>query len=97
MLLGEVSLPSSLTRIELREPLTGEARLETLVIIPYRQIAERGFEAVDDQAPLLALQVAEQAQIGLDTLLERLPKCPSPCSTNASTSVTRPIRRLSAG
>ncbi|NWD66434.1 phenazine-specific anthranilate synthase [Pseudomonas gingeri] len=74
VLLGEVSQPPSLTQVELREPLAGATRLDTLVIIPYRQIAERGFEAVDDQAPLLTLQVAEQAQIRLDTLLERLPE-----------------------
>ncbi|KIH80452.1 anthranilate synthase family protein [Pseudomonas batumici] len=76
VLLGEVSLPPSLTQIELREPLAGEARLETLVIVPYRQIAERGFEAIDDQAPLIALQVAEQAQMRLETLLEKLPEVP---------------------
>jgi phenazine biosynthesis protein phzE len=33
---------------------------EVLAIVPYRQIAERGFEHVDDGAPLLALLVRER-------------------------------------
>ncbi|TQH12429.1 phenazine-specific anthranilate synthase component I, partial [Pseudomonas aeruginosa] len=38
----------------------GLPRHDLLALIPYRQIAERGFEALDDGTPLLALKVLEQ-------------------------------------
>lgn len=42
---------------------------EVLAIVPYRQIAERGFEHVDDGAPLLALLVRERETCTLDEVL----------------------------
>ena len=42
----------------------------------YRQIAERGFEAVDDESPLLAMNITEQQSIGIEQLLGLLPNVP---------------------
>ncbi|MEI1009003.1 phenazine-specific anthranilate synthase component I, partial [Pseudomonas aeruginosa] len=44
-----------------------------LALIPYRQIAERGFEALDDGTPLLALKVLEQELLPLEQALALLP------------------------
>ncbi|GAA3437415.1 hypothetical protein [Kutzneria kofuensis] len=49
---------------------------EVLAIVPYRQIAERGFECVDDGAPLLALLVRERETVSLDDVLARVPDVP---------------------
>jgi phenazine biosynthesis protein phzE len=49
-----------------------------LAIVPFRQLAERGFEVVDDGAPLLALRVRQQARLPLADLLDRLPPSAGP-------------------
>ncbi|MED7949839.1 anthranilate synthase family protein [Streptomyces sp. BE303] len=55
---------------------TAGKRHEVLALVPYRQIAERGFEAPDDGTPLLALTVTEQAVLPLAELFARLPDVP---------------------
>ncbi len=52
--------PHGLADLPLDEPGPGLPRHDLLALIPYRQIAERGFEALDDGTPLLALKVLEQ-------------------------------------
>ncbi|MGJ5890966.1 anthranilate synthase family protein [Streptomyces niveiscabiei] len=74
VLLGEVQLPSTLGEI----PLTsdGDDRgpgAEVLVLVPYRQVAERGFESHDDGAPLIAMTVTEQETLPLTEALARIP------------------------
>jgi phenazine biosynthesis protein phzE len=54
-------------------PLEGEA---VLAVVPFRQIAERGFDVVDDQMPLRCLIVAERRQVGIADLLAALPANP---------------------
>ncbi|MFE7192777.1 anthranilate synthase family protein [Kitasatospora sp. NPDC057541] len=90
LLIGEVSAPAVLADLPLSEEPeepeeSGEPgppgepageRHELLALVPYRQIAERGFEAPDDGAPLLALTVTEQAVLPLADLLARLPDGP---------------------
>ena len=49
---------------------------EVLAIVPYRQIAERGFDCVDDGAPLLALLVTERETVSLDEVLARVDDVP---------------------
>ncbi|MFE2044428.1 anthranilate synthase family protein [Streptomyces sp. NPDC059477] len=49
---------------------------ELLVLVPYRQLAERGFAAPDDGSPLLAMRVREQATLSLRESLGRLPGDP---------------------
>jgi phenazine biosynthesis protein phzE len=51
-------------------PLTGEA---VLALVPFRQIAERGFAVVDDGCPLRCLVSDQRQTIPLDRLLAELP------------------------
>ncbi|BFV58290.1 phenazine biosynthesis protein PhzE [Kitasatospora sp. CMC57] len=53
---------------------TGREEHEVLAVVPYRQIAERGFAAVDDGMPLLALGVREQDSVPLAELIGQLPE-----------------------
>ncbi|MEZ0093269.1 anthranilate synthase family protein [Streptacidiphilus sp. EB129] len=55
----------------------GAAAHELLVLVPYRQIRERGFAGVDDGTPLQVMRVDEQAEVPLDLLLHRLPDTPA--------------------
>jgi phenazine biosynthesis protein phzE len=50
---------------------------ELLAVVPFRQIRERGFDCVDDGAPLLALRVTARATLPLGDLLARLPAAPA--------------------
>ncbi|WP_329302357.1 anthranilate synthase family protein [Streptomyces sp. NBC_00659] len=76
VLLGEVSHPDSLARLPLPSGAPGAPRHDALVLVPYRQLAERGFAAPDDGAPLIALTVNEQASLPLEDVLERLSPVP---------------------
>ncbi|WP_405824078.1 anthranilate synthase family protein [Streptomyces sp. NBC_00838] len=80
LLIGDVSHPASLDRLPLpvRDPAHPPAATThgALVLVPYRQLAERGFEAPDDGAPLIALTVTEQAVLPLAETLSRLPGTP---------------------
>ncbi len=69
VLVGEVSTPDTLGAVPLGDQ-------DVLLVVPYRQIAERGFERVDDGAPLLALTVAERAEVDLADALARIPDVP---------------------
>ncbi|POX52030.1 phenazine-specific anthranilate synthase component I [Streptomyces sp. Ru71] len=75
VLTGEVSLPASLADIPL-PPAPGPgagAGHEVLVLVPYRQLAERGFACADDGTPLVAMTVTGQQQLPLQEALERIP------------------------
>ncbi|WP_406043183.1 chorismate-binding protein [Micromonospora sp. NBC_00898] len=48
----------------------------TLALVPYRQIAERGFACVDDGVPLEYLVIAAHHRIGLAEALDVLPDVP---------------------
>ncbi|GAA2814417.1 anthranilate synthase family protein [Streptomyces showdoensis] len=79
VLLGRISTPATLADLPLpdRAPAPGGGpRHELLTLVPYRQIAERGFAAPDDGEPLIAMSVAEQAVVPLDEVLRRLPDLP---------------------
>ncbi|HFZ1189538.1 TPA: phenazine-specific anthranilate synthase component I, partial [Pseudomonas aeruginosa] len=62
---GEALELYGLADLPLDEPGPGLPRHDLLALIPYRQIAERGFEALDDGTPLLALKVLEQELLPL--------------------------------
>ncbi|MFG2893094.1 anthranilate synthase family protein [Streptomyces sp. NPDC048248] len=51
-------------------------RQEVLAVVPYRQLAERGFEAPDDGAPLLTLAIEEQQTVAVAEVLSRIPDAP---------------------
>jgi phenazine biosynthesis protein phzE len=54
----------------------GAPGAQTLALVPYRQIAERGFACVDDDAPLECLQVREHLRIRMAEALAALPDEP---------------------
>ncbi|WP_030940091.1 anthranilate synthase family protein [Streptomyces sp. NRRL S-646] len=78
ILVGDVTLPRTLAGI----PLTAnsgadDTEHDVLVVVPYRQLTERGFTAPDDSAPLVALSVTAQDRVPLPELLLRLPDTPT--------------------
>ncbi|GAA2267783.1 phenazine biosynthesis protein PhzE [Streptomyces amakusaensis] len=75
VLLCEASAVATLADIPVSEaPEEGSgARHETLAIVPYRQISERGFDSNDDAEPLITLAVTEQGTLPLQAALRRLP------------------------
>ncbi|QWB22139.1 MULTISPECIES: anthranilate synthase family protein [Streptomyces] len=78
ILLGRVSTPARLADIPAadRSGRPGEARHETLVLVPHQQITERGFAAAEDGSPLLAMEVTDQGQISTTEALRALPDEP---------------------
>ncbi|MFG2905290.1 chorismate-binding protein [Kitasatospora sp. NPDC048286] len=78
VLLGRIGTPARLADIPLGDqPRTpGEARHDALVLVPHQQIAERGFAAVPDGSPLLAMTVTDQGRIATSEVLRRLPDEP---------------------
>ncbi|MGK5632349.1 anthranilate synthase family protein [Streptomyces sp. URMC 123] len=87
VLIGEVSTPDTLADIPLPAPAAAgtdgrragaEAgpRQEVLALVPYRQIAERGFHATDDGAPLIAMRITEQDTLPVESVLARIPELP---------------------
>ena len=51
-------------------------RFDTLVAVPFRQVAERGFEVHDDGTPLAVVQVEDEFEVPLDQVLAALPDEP---------------------
>ncbi|RJQ81235.1 phenazine-specific anthranilate synthase component I [Pseudonocardiaceae bacterium YIM PH 21723] len=69
ILIGDISEVDTVAEIPLRE-VTGH---DVLVIVPYRQIRERGYESVDDGSPLLAMTVTRQEVRSVAEIAGRLP------------------------
>ncbi|MCX5367423.1 anthranilate synthase family protein [Streptomyces sp. NBC_00124] len=84
VLTGEVSLPATLADIDLPEhPAAGTgdgAHHEVLVVMPYRQLTERGFACSDDGTPLVAMTITGQQRLPLDETLARIPDVPTTLS-----------------
>ncbi|MGW1188315.1 anthranilate synthase family protein [Streptomyces sp. NPDC002559] len=80
LLAGEVSRPATLADIPLgTERRAGaEAAHDVLVLVPYRQLGERGFAAPDDGTPLFAMAADEQITLPLTDVLARIPDVPAP-------------------
>lgn len=74
VLVGEVSTPDRLADIPLAED--SEPGQEVLVIVPYRQLSERGFACVNDGSPLIAMRITEQAVLPVHEVLARIPVVP---------------------
>ncbi len=60
---------------------TGPAGPQTLALVPYRQVRERGFAAVDDGAPLSVLRIDGYTTEPVDAVLGALPADPPKLST----------------
>ncbi|GGF46194.1 phenazine-specific anthranilate synthase component I [Marmoricola endophyticus] len=74
---GTLSQVESLLDIPLEEGRpTDPGAWDRLVAVPYRQVAERGFEAHDDGAPLAVVDIDVQHEVPLEQLLEVLPDVP---------------------
>ncbi len=72
VLVGDVSQVAGLADI----PLSGSGGTtghEQLVLVPYRQLAERGFACPDDGEPLLVMDIREQSTVPVAEVLDRLP------------------------
>jgi 2-amino-4-deoxychorismate synthase len=81
ILAGTVTTPATLAGIPL-EGLPSAARPGgghgVLAVVPYRQIAERGFDAPDDGAPIVALAVTEQEHLPVAEALALIPAVATP-------------------
>jgi len=75
VLVGDVAAVPTLADIPLRAP-DGPARHDVVVLIPYRQITERGYANAEDDSPLLALSVREQGTLPLAEVLALVPDRP---------------------
>jgi len=73
VLVGDVSAVDTLAEIPLGD---GRPGLQTLAVIPFRQVRERGLDCVDDHAPLLVLRVRDHAVLAKESVLDRLPDVP---------------------
>ncbi|MGI8310083.1 anthranilate synthase family protein [Saccharopolyspora hattusasensis] len=76
ILLGEVTEVCSIEDLGIPPSSTGPARQELLVLVPYRQLTERGFECVDDGAPMLQMMVRSQGTVNVTEALGALPDEP---------------------
>jgi 2-amino-4-deoxychorismate synthase len=73
---GDAVAPQSIADISI-DPSTawqGSPRQDVLALVPYQQIAERGFSCHVDGTPLLALVVHDHATMGLQAALAELPQ-----------------------
>jgi phenazine biosynthesis protein phzE len=71
---GDVVSPASLADIPVDGP--AGAGPVTLALVPYRQVTERGFECVDDGAPLECLRISTVSAVPVPELLAALPAGP---------------------
>ncbi|MFF3767055.1 chorismate-binding protein [Streptomyces sp. NPDC001922] len=71
VLVGEVSEAATLADLPLSEGGRPGSH-EHLVLLPYRQIAERGYACPDDGEPLLVMAVGEQDVLPVPELLDRI-------------------------
>lgn len=51
-----------------RRPAARAVLHDLVVVVPYRQLVERGMVCVDDGAPLVGIEVTEQATVSVETL-----------------------------
>lgn len=56
--------------------VTVGARHEMLALLPFRQVAERGYACHDDGEPILALAVERQGSVHVTQALQRIPDQP---------------------
>jgi 2-amino-4-deoxychorismate synthase len=75
VLVGDVSTMRDLAELPLSDESTGEGQ-ELLVVVPYRQITERGYACTDDGEPLIAMTVTGQGEVPVEEVLDRIPDVP---------------------
>lgn len=68
---------ASLLDIALEEGVPESGRsADRLVAVPFRQVRERGFEAIDDGTPLLVVDITEEHEVAVPDLIAALPDVP---------------------
>src|SRR6187200_2086743 len=74
---GSLSTVERLADVPFEEgaPESGR-RFDRLLAIPFRQVAERGFEVHDDGAPLAVVEIDQEEEVALADLLTVLPDLP---------------------
>jgi phenazine biosynthesis protein phzE len=78
VLTGDVRTVETLAEIPLPDATPcGPSGPATLAIVPYRQVTERGFEAVDDLAPLTCLTVSAYRTVPVADVVAALPAEPA--------------------
>ena len=71
---GTVCSVSSLAELPLPRGVPQEPRAyDALVLVPYRQLAERGFAVNDDGEPLQMMNITERGSITVDDVLQMIP------------------------
>jgi phenazine biosynthesis protein phzE len=70
---GEVEVVERLADLPLPDGVSGP---QTLALVPYRQVAERGFAHIDDGTPLSALRITRRDRYPLAEVVRRLPAAP---------------------
>ncbi|SDH32767.1 phenazine biosynthesis protein phzE [Lentzea fradiae] len=74
VLAGPVRRAARLDELDLDGPASGRGDGHTgLVVMPYRQIAERGFDCPDDGEPLLLMEVRSEHRVPVDDAVAALP------------------------
>ena len=80
VLIGDVSHPASLSDVAIPDAVPSDPATATehdvLLLLPYRQLSERGFACPDDGTPLVALTVSASEQVPLAEVLDRVPDTP---------------------
>ncbi|MFS3127463.1 anthranilate synthase family protein [Nocardioides sp. Bht2] len=72
---GTRTVVESLLDVPLVEGVPADgATLDRLLAVPFRQVAERGFEAIDDGTPLVVVELTEQHQVAVEALIQALPE-----------------------
>ncbi len=77
VLTGPVTEYKSLDDIPLADDSVPGPALDTLVLVPYRQLADRGFAARDDATPLLAMSLTARDTVPVAEALARFPQAPT--------------------
>ncbi|MGW0969777.1 anthranilate synthase family protein [Streptomyces sp. NPDC002516] len=77
VLTGEVTEYKSLDDIPLADDSGPGPALDTLVLVPYRQLADRGFAARDDATPLLAMSLTAHDTVPAAEALAGFPQVPT--------------------
>ncbi|MER6618566.1 anthranilate synthase family protein [Streptomyces xantholiticus] len=77
LLTGQVTEYKSLDDIPLADDSGPGPVLDTLVLVPYRQLADRGFAARDDATPLLAMSLTARDTVPVAEALAGFPQVPT--------------------
>src|SRR6476661_9460906 len=74
---GRRSVVESILDVPLEEGAPDDAHIaDRLVAIPFRQVAERGFEAHDDGTPLVVVDVATEREYSVAEIVDAIDEVP---------------------